>query len=139
MYFCLVSVSFGADVELQRLVISTTQYGEVEFEIEIANTVESRQQGLMFRKELAPDAGMLFDYKYSRHVSFWMKNTLIPLDILFINSTGEIVIIRQNAKPHSLELIPSGEPVRAVLEVNAGIVEKYLIKPGDRVQHPIFE
>ena len=108
------------------------------FAIEMAVSEQERNQGLMFRRELAADAGMLFDYGTDRPVAFWMKNTYIPLDMLFIKASGEIVHIAERTVPLSLQSIPSPEPVRAVLEVNAGTVARLGIVPGHRVRHPIF-
>ena len=108
------------------------------FRVEMALTPEQRGRGLMFRRELPADAGMLFDFQEVREVSLWMKNTLIPLDMLFIASDGRIVNIAERAVPHSLATVPSAGPVRAVLEINGGTVARLGIRPGDRVVHPIF-
>ncbi len=104
----------------------------------MAVTPQERSRGLMERRELAADAGMLFDYGNERFVSFWMKNTLIPLDMLFIKSDGRIARIAERTTPLSLVAVPSGEAVRAVLEVNGGTADRLGIAPGDRVVHPIF-
>jgi hypothetical protein len=112
--------------------------GKHVFHVEIVTTPEQMAQGLMYRKSLAPDAGMLFDYGRPQPASFWMKNTLIPLDMIFIGADGRIVNIHERAVPHSLDPIPSAGPVRAVLEVNGGTASRLGIKPGDRVLHPIF-
>jgi len=87
----------------------------------------------MFRKELPEGQGMLFDFQRDQPVAFWMHNTLIPLDMMFIRSDGRIMRIQENAKPESDDLIPSGSPVRAVLEVIGGTARQLGIKPGDRV------
>lgn len=115
-----------------------TKAGVKSFQVELADTPETRQRGLMFREKLASDRGMLFDYHKPRMVFMWMKNTLIPLDMLFLSETGIIVTIETNTVPHSLETISSKIPVRAVLELKAGIVEKFDIQVGDRVSHKIF-
>lgn len=112
--------------------------GEHVFHVEIVSTPDDMARGLMFRKSLAPDAGMLFDYGHPQPASFWMKNTLIPLDMIFIGADGRIVNIHERAVPHSLDPIPSDGPVRAVLEVNGGTASRLRIKPGDRVVNPIF-
>lgn len=92
----------------------------------------------MFRKSLAPDAGMLFDFHTPDFQTFWMKNTVIPLDMIFIRADGRILRIAENTVPLSETLVPSGGPVRAVLEVIGGTAKKLGIAPGDRVTHPIF-
>jgi uncharacterized protein len=92
----------------------------------------------MYRKELPQGQGMLFDFQHEEPVSFWMHNTYISLDMIFIAGDGRIVRIAENAKPMSDDLIPSGAPVRAVLEVIAGTARSLGIAPGDRVVSPIF-
>ena len=109
------------------------------FEVELAETREHMMRGLMFRTDLADDAGMLFDYPRPQPVSMWMKNTLIPLDMLFIDENGVIVRIARWTVPLSLEPIPSGAPVRAVLELKGGVTERLGIAAGDRAVHPYFE
>lgn len=121
----------------EELVISTAS-GPVTFFVEVVDTNETRAQGLMFREELAPNAGMLFDFKRQQPVSFWMRNTLIPLDMFFIKTDGRIVNIAKRAVPHSERGIPSAEPVLAVLETNAGVADRLGIKPGDIVRHRVF-
>lgn len=118
----------------------TIQSGETvhEFVVEIADDSAERSRGLMFRKEMAPDAGMLFIFPGNQPVAFWMKNTYIPLDMLFIDRTGRIVNIHERAVPRSLETIHSKGPVRAVLELNGGTAARLAIKPGDTVRHAAF-
>jgi uncharacterized protein len=116
-----------------------TASGSHAIEVEVAATPKEREIGLMNRESLADDTGMLFDFRESRPVSMWMKNTLIPLDMLFIDKTGTIVRIARNAKPHSLETIPSGKPVRYVLEINGGAAAGYGAKAGDRLEHPLIK
>lgn len=108
------------------------------FTVEIADTELARERGLMFRKELPPGRGMLFDFHREQQVGFWMKNTLIPLDMIFIDGRGRIVSIEQDAKPMSEDVIMSGGQVRAVLEVDGGTARRLGIAPGDRVYNPIF-
>jgi uncharacterized protein len=108
------------------------------FAVEIANTEPEREKGLMFRKSLPEGQGMLFDFHQEQPVSFWMRNTYIPLDMIFIRADGRILHIVENAEPLSERMIPSNGPVLAVLEVIAGTVRKLGIAPGDRVAHPIF-
>jgi uncharacterized membrane protein (UPF0127 family) len=114
----------------------TSSSGSHKFQIELATDNAQREQGLMFRQAMAPDAGMLFIYDRTQPVAMWMENTYIPLDMLFIAADGHIVNIRQRAVPHSQENIPSAGPVKAVLELNGGTVARLDIKPGDKVVGP---
>lgn len=100
------------------------------FTVEVAATPEQQERGLMFRKSLAGDRGMIFPYDPPADVSFWMKNTLIPLDIVFIRSDGTIVRIT-HAKALDLTALPAGEPVAAVLEIRGGRAAELGIKEGD--------
>jgi uncharacterized protein len=115
-----------------------TAKGPQRFHIELAETPAQMEQGLMFRRELAPDAGMLFDFKQPTMATMWMRNTLIPLDMLFVDAMGRIVRIHERAVPLSVVPISAGAPVRAVIEVNGGTAARLGIKPGDRVVFPIF-
>ena len=108
------------------------------FAVELATNDEERTRGLMFRKELPEGRGMLFDFKEEQAVSFWMRNTYIPLDMIFIRADGRILRIAENTEPLSEKLIPSGGPVRAVLEVIGGTARKMGIAPGDRVETAIL-
>ena len=136
----LVASSAGA--ELQRFATSeltiVSATGPHRFTVEVAETPEQMEQGLMFRRTMAPDAGMLFDYKAPTVATMWMRNTLIPLDMLFVDAQGRIVNIHQRAVPQSLDVIAAGAPVRAVIELNGGTAARLGIAPGDQVQHPIF-
>lgn len=120
-----------------RLVIETGG-GAVAFQVELAVTPSELVRGLQDRRHLAPDAGMLFDFGPERIITMWMKNTYIPLDMLFIDAGGIVADIAERTEPLSLETIASPVPVRAVLEVNAGTSQRLGIRPGDRVRHPIF-
>ena len=111
---------------------------EIKFDVDLALDDVQRARGLMFREKLGPYEGMLFDFYKEAPVSFWMKNTLIPLDMIFIAADGTIRSIHANAVPHSTETIPSQFPVRAVLEINGGSARLLGIKPGDKILHPIF-
>jgi uncharacterized protein len=117
-------------------IISAT--GQHRFKVELAETPAQMTQGLMFRTSLAPDAGMLFDYRQPTTATMWMRNTLIPLDMLFVDGRGRIVNIHQRAVPQSLDVIAASAPVRAVIELNGGTAARLGIQPGDRVVHPIF-
>ena len=112
--------------------------GPVTFQVEIAADEASRQRGLMGRTELAADAGMLFDFHRQVPVAFWMKDTPLPLDMLFIRADGTISTIVTNTTPFSEKPVPSREPVQAVLEINGGRSDELGIKPGDKVHAAIF-
>lgn len=137
----LASLAVAADraaaQELQPLTIVSD--GERHaFEVEIADTPQARAQGLMFRRSMPSDRGMLFDFGRVDMVSMWMRNTYIPLDMLFIRADGVIARIARDTEPLSERSITSGEPVLSVLELNAGVTERLGVEPGDRVEHPLF-
>jgi uncharacterized protein len=113
--------------------------GRHAFQVEVARNDAERAQGLMYRRSLAPDRGMLFDFARVQPISMWMQNTYIPLDMIFIRPDGTIARIAANAEPLSTRTIPSGEPVLAVLELNGGTAARLGVKPGDRVEHPLFK
>jgi uncharacterized protein len=115
-----------------------TKSGVQVFSVEMATTDAEKQTGLMYRKELPDGKGMLFDFSPEQEVTMWMKNTYISLDMIFIRSDGRILRIAENTEPMSTKIIPSGGLARAVLEVPAGTAQKYGIRPGDRVAHPLF-
>ena len=123
--------------ETSPLAIDTAK-GTQKFTVELALTPGQHQQGLMFRRELAPDAGMLFIFPELEPAVFWMKNTLIPLDMLFIGADGRVADLHERAVPQSEAHIVSKVPVKAVLELNGGTVARLGIKPGDLVHHAIF-
>jgi uncharacterized membrane protein (UPF0127 family) len=127
-----------ADAALERLVIvsSGTRHG---FDVEVMRTEAERARGLMFRRYMPAERGMLFDFKVTAPVSMWMKDTFIPLDMLFIRADGTITRIAANTDPLSTRTISSGEPVLAVLELNGGTAAKLNLKQGDKVEHKIFE
>jgi uncharacterized membrane protein (UPF0127 family) len=116
-----------------------TAAGPQSFRVEIAADRASQERGLMFRRSMAADAGMLFDLHRSAQIAFWMKNTELPLDMVFIRSDGTVSSIEPNAVPYSTDPIPSAEPVRAVLEINGGRAYALGIRPGDRVHAAIFD
>ena len=115
-----------------------TRTGVHAFSVELATNAAERAVGLMNRKELPEGRGMLFDFHDDQPVQFWMHNTYIALDMIFIAGDGRVVRVAENAKPMSDDLIPSGRPVRAVLEVIGGTASKFGIAPGDRVTGAFF-
>jgi hypothetical protein len=123
--------------EMQALEIAS-KTGVHPFQVELALTPDEQAKGLMFRKSLPAGQGMLFDFKEERPLTFWMKNTYISLDMIFIRGDGRILRIAENTEPLSERLVPSGGPARAVLEVISGTARKLGIAPGDQVSHPIF-
>ena len=128
-----------ADVVFENGNLTVESAGaEHVFAIEIADSFEETSQGLMFRESIPKDYGMLFDFGTPREPQMWMKNTLIPLDMLFLDENGVIVAIAENAQPHSLRRISPGMPVKAVFEVNGGLTTELEIAPGDIIRHEIF-
>jgi uncharacterized membrane protein (UPF0127 family) len=127
----------AAGLPVETIHIATAD-GPKAFTVEVAADAASQERGLMFRRDMARDAGMLFDFHQEARVSFWMKNTPLPLDMLFIRADGTVSSVQANAVPYSTDFIYSAEPVRAVLEINAGQAEALGIKRGDRVQAAIF-
>jgi len=115
-----------------------TKKGPVKFLVEVASDDASRERGLMFRTHMDKNAGMLFEFPGDQPESFWMKNTILPLDLLFIKRDGTISSISANAKPYSLDTINSVEPVRAVLELNAGRAAALGIHPGQKAHAAFF-
>jgi hypothetical protein len=128
----------GVTFERGALTIETARGQRHAFQIELALTPAQQAQGLMFRRALAPDAGMLFVNDGEREIAMWMRNTLIPLDMIFIRADGRIARIAERTVPHSLDTVASGGPALAVLEVAAGTADRLGLRPGDRVRHPAF-
>ncbi|HEX6121198.1 MAG TPA: DUF192 domain-containing protein [Dongiaceae bacterium] len=119
-------------------VLVETASSQYRFDVEIADDEAERAEGLMYRQTLADNAGMLFLYPSPRAVQFWMKNTLLPLDIVFVRADGTIARIAADTTPLSEDLIPSGEPVLAVLEVKAGTMRELGIAAGARLRNPKY-
>jgi hypothetical protein len=122
-----------ASMSPDRLVI-VTEEGAFHFTVEIADDPVERARGLMFREDMAHDHGMLFDYGAEGERSFWMKNTILALDLIFARSDGTVISVK-SGEPFSEERIPSDGPARFVLEVNAGVAEEVGLEPGDRLVH----
>ncbi len=136
LFFMLALPAFAQSTvkfDKEPLVIQTAAGKKIGFVVEIADTNEQRQRGLMYRKEMADDAGMIFDFGTSKRVQMWMENTVLPLDMLFIDRAGTIRGIKQNAVPFSRDIIDSVTDVKYVLELNAGASAKLGIKSGDTV------
>ncbi len=129
-----LSLPLAAIADDSQLVIQS-KTGEHAFTVDVVDTNETRARGLMYVESLAPDAGMLFDFKAERQVSFWMRNTLIPLDMLFIAADGTIKNIHANAIPHDETSIPSDGAVQFVLEIPGGRSAELGIEAGDTVEH----
>ena len=145
IFVCLVLFLPAAQVSAemppppyQTLIIESQEGAKHYFDVELAITPRQQQKGLMFRKSMPDDYGMMFFFGQESDQFFWMKNTLIPLDMIFIKKSGVIHHIHENAEPHSLKRIGSNGPVSAVLEVNGGLTRKLGIKPGDQVNHNFF-
>ncbi|WP_342075903.1 DUF192 domain-containing protein [Yoonia sp. SS1-5] len=113
-------------------------WGQATFSIDVADDPQERARGLMFVEQMPTLSGMLFIYERPQSVSFWMKNTLIPLDMLFAAPDGEILHVHPNAIPGDLTPIPGGDGVQMVLEINGGLAKRLGIAPGDTMQHPSF-
>ncbi|WP_306131633.1 DUF192 domain-containing protein [Roseivivax marinus] len=111
-------------------------FGDVAFRVDVADTVEERAQGLMFVEEMPRFAGMLFVYDRPQPVAFWMKNTLIPLDMVFADARGVVQRVHAEAVPGDLTGIPGGDDIQYVLEINGGMAETLGIAPGAQMQHP---
>jgi uncharacterized membrane protein (UPF0127 family) len=136
----LVSAAACSDsAAADKLEIVTKSGQHRVFTVEVVSSGEERERGLMYRQSLAPDAGMLFDFQRDEPVAMWMKNTFIPLDMLFITADGTVVRVATDTVPQSLETIPSGQPVRAVLEIKGGEAARQGIAAGDHVLHPVFK
>jgi uncharacterized membrane protein (UPF0127 family) len=135
-----VSAQTGPQPELpkEKLVIVTADGQRHDFSVEIASTQQQQTVGLMFRPTVAADGGMLFDWGRPRDSTMWMRNTIAPLDMLFINPDGSIRHIAENTVPESLAQIPSGGDVRGTLELAAGTAARLNIRVGDHVQQRIF-
>ena len=137
-FVILLALVAGALAQTFEPLTIVTGSGRHPFSVEVARNDSDRAQGLMFRRTLAPDRGMLFDFGRTEPLSMWMKNTYIPLDMIFIRPDGTIARVAENAEPLSTRVISSGEPVSAVLEVAGGTAARLGIKSGDRIEHPLF-
>ncbi len=144
--FCLLVAFFATptrasqniDSPNEQLIIQVSESNNQEFRVHLARSSEERSRGLMFVRKMPEDVGMLFLYDRPGRLSMWMKNTYIPLDIIFIGADGRIIRIARNAEPHSLASIASGGPAIAVLELNGGISDTLGLAVGQRVLHRLL-
>lgn len=140
LIFFIVSNACSENIEFKKDVLNIIS-GErkISFKIELAISSEERSKGLMHRDKLPLDHGMLFIYPNNQHVTMWMKNTLIPLDMIFIRQNGEIEKIVRMTTPNSLKYISSNNLVKAVLEINGGLSNYLKINKGDKIDYHIFK
>ena len=136
LFLCMPFVYLWAEnlsFRTEPLTIERQDGERVSLTVELAVSGPERERGLMFRESMDDDHGMLFDFGTDRLVTMWMKNTVLPLDMVFADKTGKIVTIRRDAVPFSEDVITSGEPVRFTLELKAGMAARYKLAPGDRL------
>ena len=138
LFLVLPPAVHAQEAALEPLEIITAS-GTHRFSVEVMHTDEQRARGLMYRRFMAEDRGMLFDFKREEPVAMWMKNTYLSLDMVFIDKSGKVVNVAENTEPLSERIIPSSGPVLAVLEVNAGTARKIGLKAGDRLRHALFK
>jgi uncharacterized membrane protein (UPF0127 family) len=137
LILCLANGAAAKSLAVEPMEIVTSR-GAFHFKVEIADSAATREQGLMFRKSLAADRGMLFDFKRAQPVAFWMKDTLIPLDMLFVAPDGHIISIARQAAPLSETPIPSGGDTLIVVELRGGRAAEIGAEPGDIVHERRF-
>ena len=128
---------FAAECRPERIELRGN-WGQASFSVEIADSESERAEGLMFRDALPAGSGMLFVYERPQPAAFWMKNTLIPLDIIFLDQRGVVSLVHDNAVPGDLTPIHGGDDVFAVLEINGGLARRYGISPGTQMRHKVF-
>ncbi len=138
LVLALAPMAQAQEAALEPLEIVTAS-GSHRFSVEVMRTDEQRARGLMYRRFMPEDRGMLFDFKREDTVSMWMKNTYLSLDMVFIDKSGKVGNVAQNTEPLSERIIPSAGPVLAVLELNAGAARRIGLKAGDRVRHSLFK
>lgn len=137
--FVLLAACAGRSTALPvETIVIDTREGEATFRVEVARDIESQERGLMNRRHMAPDVGMLFDFHRAQFVTFWMKDTYIPLDMLFVRADGTISTIAPHATPMSTDPIRSAEPIVVVIEVNGGRAHDLGIEPGNKVHAAEF-
>ena len=126
----------AAECRVDRVDLRTPEGGAVRFGVEIADTPETRARGLMFRESMPEAHGMLFLFDPPQPVAFWMKNTPLPLDILYFDASGRLLNVAENTVPFSEDTLPSDGDARAVLEINAGLSDRFGLGPGTELRHP---
>ncbi len=136
--FALTLPAQAVEPALEPLEIVTST-GTHQFQVEVARTMGERERGLMNRRSMPRDQGMLFDFHIEQTVAMWMKNTYIPLDMVFVARNGRVTAVQRNAVPFSETIIPSGPPAYAVIELNGGAAQEIGLKVGDLVRHPTFK
>ena len=137
LFFLTTGGIAAADCRSDQIALKG-DWGSARFNIEIADTVEERAAGLMYRASMERTAGMLFVYDAPQRVAFWMKNTLIPLDMIFMDASGVVTRVHHQAIPGDLTAIDGGNGVFAVLEINGGLARDFGIAPGTLARHPVF-
>jgi uncharacterized protein len=137
--FVALTIGRGAAAAAAESVEFVTATGAHRFEIEVARTDREREVGLMYRRSMPRNHGMLFMFPSEQPVSMWMKNTYIPLDMVFVSRKGRVTSIARDAVPMSETIIPSGPPAFAVIELNAGAARAIGLDVGDEVRHPSFK
>ncbi|PIE12332.1 MAG: hypothetical protein CSA70_09995 [Rhodobacterales bacterium] len=139
--FCLLLWVLPGHAESCRTNTVTLRgdWGQARFNVEVVDTIETRARGLMFRETLPMSAGMLFVYQRPQKVAFWMKNTLIPLDMIFVDPRGVVQRVHHNAVPGDMTEIPGGRNIMVVLEINGGLARRLGISEGSEMRHPAFD
>lgn len=128
----------AVEAALEPLEIVTST-GAHQFQVEVARTTRERERGLMDRRSMPRNQGMLFDFHIEQTVTMWMKNTYLPLDMIFVARNGRVTALQQNAVPMSETIIPSGPPAYAVIELNGGVAQEIGLEVGNLVRHPTFK
>jgi hypothetical protein len=136
--FAVVGPAYAEDACRSDQVQLRGDWGQARFTVELADDAAERAQGLMHRTSMPQAAGMLFVYPETRTVGFWMKNTLIPLDMIFLDATGTVARVHSNAIPGDLTPIMGGGDIKAVLEINGGLAQRLGVVPGTQLRHPAF-
>lgn len=134
----LPAIASASEASQEHRLGIVTVSGTHEFSVEVMRSRDELEKGLMFRRQMGADSGMLFDFGTPQAVSMWMKNTYLPLDMVFVGRDGRVVSVKEGAVPMSEEVISSGGLVTGVIEINAGTAKRIGVRPGDRVLHPMF-
>ena len=135
-WLCVTGTGAVAAICSEDVVKVVGDFGHANFNVDVADDDQERARGLMFVESMPTLSGMLFIYEQPRHATFWMRNTLIPLDMLFISPAGVVETIHENAIPGDETVIDGGEGIQAVLEINGGLASRLGITEGAMIQHP---